>query len=126
MSSPEGMVFFDTRLACPLLAAKLIAIPPMKSSQSSLWLRLATRLLGVFTCLFPSILLAHPGHYHPDETDEFDFFRATFLHSHGAFDDLLIGLVIAGLSVAVLSGRPGFRISALAVGLGSLSLLPIL
>jgi hypothetical protein len=126
MSSSEGMVFFDTRLACPLLAAKLHAIPPMKSLTSSLWLRLVTRLIGAFTCLFPSLLLAHPGHYHPDETDEFDFLRAAFLHSHGAFDFVLIGLALASLTVVVLNGRPGLRISALAVGLASFSLLSIL
>lgn len=126
MSSPEGMVFFVTRLACPLLAAKMSAIPTMKSFQSSLWLRLLTRWVGVVTCLFPSLLLAHPGHYHPDETDEFDFLRATFLHSHGAFDFVLIGLSLASLAVVVLNGRPGLRISALAVGVVSLSLLPIL
>jgi hypothetical protein len=126
MSSSEGMVFFDSRLACPLLAAMLSAIQSMKFFQSSFWLRLVTRLCGVFTCLFPSLLLAHPGHYHPDETDEFDFFRATFIHSHGAFDFVLIGVAVASLAVVVLNGRPGLRISALAVGLASLSLLPIL
>ncbi len=98
----------------------------MKSTQSSLWLRLVTRWVGAFSCLFPSLLLAHPGHYHPDETDEFDFFRATFLHSHGALDFALIGLALASLAVVVLNGRPGLRISALAVGVVSLALLPIL
>ncbi len=98
----------------------------MKSFPSSLWLRLVTRLVGVATCFFPSLLFAHPGHYHPDETDEFDFFRATFLHSHGALDFVLIGLALASLAVVVFNGRPGLRISALAVGAVSLSLLPIL
>jgi hypothetical protein len=85
-----------------------------------------TRLLGVVTCFLPTLLLAHPGHYHPDETDEFDFLRATFLHSHGALDFVLIGLALASLAVVLLNGRPGLRITALAVGLASLSLLPIL
>jgi hypothetical protein len=52
--------------------------------------------------------------------------RATFLHSHGALDFVLIGLALACLAVAVFHGRPGLRISALAVGLVSLVLLPIL
>jgi hypothetical protein len=123
MSSPEGMVFFDTRLAYSLLAARLNSIPPMKTFTSSHWHRSVTSLIGLFVCLFPSLLLAHPGHYHPDETDEFDFFRATVLHSHGAFDWILIGLAVTSLVVAVLAGRPGLRISALAIGLSSLSLL---
>jgi hypothetical protein len=85
-----------------------------------------TRVVGVLTCLFPTLLVAHPGHYHPDETDEFDFFRATFFHSHGALDYVLIGLVVASLAVVVLNGKPGLRVSALAVALISLVLLPIL
>jgi hypothetical protein len=34
----------------------------------------------------PCLLLAHPGHYHQDETDEFDFLKANFLHTHGALE----------------------------------------
>jgi hypothetical protein len=101
------------------------AIANMKSFPSLISLRLVTRVIGVVACLFPSLLLAHPGHYHPDETDEFDFFRATFLHSHGVLDYVLMGLAVASLAVVVLNGRPGLRISALAVGLVSLVLLPI-
>jgi hypothetical protein len=126
MSSPEGMVFFDTRLACPLLAAILSYISPMKNFQPSPWLRWATRLMGFITCFCPSVLLAHPGHFHPDETDEFDFFRATLMHSHGTLDFFLIGLAVASLAAVVIHSRPAFRVSALAVGLAALSLLPIL
>jgi hypothetical protein len=82
--------------------------------------------MGFIICICPSVLLAHPGHYHPDETDEFDFFRATLVHSHGTLDFVLIGLAVASLAVVVIHSRPAFRISALAVGLASLSLLPIL
>ena len=109
-----------------MLVVTIFGMLTMKSFPSSLWLRLVTRWVGVVTCIFPSLLLAHPGHYHPDETDEFDFLRATFLHSHGALDFVLIGLALASLAVVVLNGRPGLRISALAVGVVSLSLLPIL
>lgn len=126
MSSPEGMVFFDTCLACLLLVAILSAISPMKTFQSFRWLRSMTRLMGLSACLFPSLLLAHPGHYHPDETDEFDFLRAIFFHSHGAFDWVVIGLAVCGLAVAVFGVRPALRISALAIGLSALSLLPTL
>jgi hypothetical protein len=74
---------------------------------------------------FPSLLLAHPGHYHPDETDEFDFLRATFFHSHGGLDYLIVAIAIISIAMAYFSTRPAVRVSALAVGLGSLALLPI-
>ena len=83
-------------------------------------------MLAVGVCLFPSLLFAHPGHYHPDETDEFDFMKATFFHSHGAFDYLLAGLFISSVAVACLHGKRGFRVSALAAALGLLCLLPVL
>jgi hypothetical protein len=98
----------------------------MNSFQSSSSLQLVTRWVGAVVCFFPSLLLAHPGHYHPDETDEFDFFKATFLHSHGAMDFVLIGLALASLAVVLFHDRPSLRISALAVGLVSLGLLPVL
>lgn len=97
----------------------------MKIFQFSPWHRFVTRLTGVFICLYPSLALAHPGHYHPDETDEFDFFTSTVAHSHGALDWVLIALVGVSLASAMFGAKPAFRISALAVGLGSLSLLPI-
>jgi hypothetical protein len=98
----------------------------MKTFTSSHWHRSVTPLIGLLICLFPSLLLAHPGHYHPDETDEFDFFRATVLHSHGTLDWILIGLAVTSLVVAALAGRPALRISALAIGLSSLSLFSTL
>ena len=75
---------------------------------------------------FPAILLAHPGHYHPDETDEFDFFRATFFHSHGGFDYILAAVAIVSVATAFFSTRPAVRIGALVTAATSLALLPIL
>jgi hypothetical protein len=98
----------------------------MKIFLTSDWRQSAARVLSAGVCLCPSLLSAHPGHYHPDETDEFDFLRATFFHSHGAFDYLLAGLVISSVAVACLHGKRGVRISALAAALGSLCLLPVL
>ncbi|MEY3894921.1 MAG: hypothetical protein RLZZ214_440, partial [Verrucomicrobiota bacterium] len=69
MSSPEGMVFFDTRLACPLLDVSIRTTPPMKTSSPFPWHSMLSRFLCPVFCLFPSVLFAHPGHYHPDETD---------------------------------------------------------
>lgn len=120
------MVFFGPRLACPMLDVMLSFIPPMKISRFSHSAPMVTRLVCTVTCLFPSLLLAHPGHYHPDETDEFDFMRATFLHTHGSLEWVLMGVVIASIGIVVFGRRPAFRIGALAMGLASLSLFPIL
>jgi len=75
---------------------------------------------------FPAILAAHPGHYHPDETDEFDFFRATFFHSHGAFDYILAAVAIGCVATAFFSTRRAVRIGAMVTAAASLALLPIL
>lgn len=73
----------------------------------------------------PSLLFAHPGHYH-GETDEFDFIRSTFLHSHGALDYLLAGVAFASIAVVCLHGRPPVRIGAMILAAASLSLIPLL
>ena len=94
--------------------------------------RLSTRrpsLAPLFAAViagFPAILLAHPGHYHPDETDEFDFFRATFFHSHGAFDYIFAAVAIVCVATAFFSTRPAVRIGAIVTAVASLALLPIL
>ncbi|MES2438718.1 MAG: hypothetical protein V4584_06620 [Verrucomicrobiota bacterium] len=98
----------------------------MKFPLSFQWSRSAARVCVAVVCLFPSLLLAHPGHYHPDETDEFDFLRATFLHSHGAMDYLLAVTAIGCIALACLHGKTSVRITAMAAALGSLALLPIL
>ena len=43
--------------------------------------------------------LAHPGHYHPGEEDEFDALLSNFLHLHGYLE---FGLVSLALAAAVL------------------------
>ena len=84
------------------------------------------RLLCATVCLFPSLLLAHPGHYHPDETDEFDFFRALFFHSHGTLDYVIAAVALLSLAVVCFHGKSSVRIAALVAAAGSCSLLPIL
>jgi hypothetical protein len=69
--------------------------------------------------------MAHPGHYHPDETDEFDFLRAMFFHSHGVFDFVLGGVVIVSLVVAFFSKGRHLRMGALGLALGALSWIAI-
>jgi len=89
------------------------------------WQPLFSRLLCWSVCLSPSLLLAHPGHYHPDETDEFDFLRATFFHTHGALELSLVCGVIAAVFVAWVHKTPLVRLSALAMGLGSIVAIAI-
>jgi len=97
----------------------------MKFLYPSHWRRIAARWICAAACLCPALLLAHPGHYHPDETDEFDFLRATFFHSHGALDYILAGLFISSIAVVCLHGKPAVRISAAFAALGSIIMLPI-
>jgi hypothetical protein len=98
----------------------------MKILHMSFWKRGASRLVFAAACLLPSLASAHPGHYHPDETDEFDFLRATFFHSHGSLDYVLAAVVVVSVAVACLHGRPAVRLGAMAAALGSLALLPLL
>ncbi len=77
-------------------------------------------------CLFPTVLSAHPGHYHPDEIDEFDFLRASLLHSHGALDYILAAIIISCIAVACYNSKSAVRISAAALALCALAMLPIL
>ena len=98
----------------------------MKNLRLSESQRAVTRLLCSGVCFLPSLLLAHPGHYHPDETDEFDFLRATFFHTHGSLELVLMGLLVCSILVVCLNRKPAIRLSALGMAMGSLSLLPIL
>ena len=97
----------------------------MKNPRLSEARRAATRLICTGVCWVPSLLMAHPGHYHPDETDEFDFFRGTFFHTHGALEYVVAGMVVLNIALACLNPKPVVRLGALAMALGSLSLLPI-
>lgn len=85
-----------------------------------------SRFLCAAVCLLPSLLLAHPGHYHPDETDEFDFFRVLFFHSHGTLDYVIAIVAVSSLAVVCLHGRSSVRIAAMITAVGSFALLPVL
>ena len=93
---------------------------------SSPWHRSVSRVLATGACLIPAVLSAHPGHYHPDENDEFDFLRTTFFHSHGALDYFIGAVVVASLAIFCVSEKPGYRMSALVTAFGSLVLLSII
>lgn len=58
------------------------------------------KTLARLLAFLPAIALAHPGHYHPPgEEDEFDQFRADYLHLHGPLE---IGLAAVALGAVVL------------------------
>ncbi|NJR42057.1 MAG: hypothetical protein HC767_04780 [Akkermansiaceae bacterium] len=60
-------------------------------------------------CFIPTLLWAHPGHYHPDETDEFDTFQTLFFHSHGFLDYALAIVVLLSLTVFSLAKNQPFE-----------------
>lgn len=94
----------------------------MKRPIPSTWLRSGCRILCSLACLFPSLLLAHPGHFHPDETDEFDFIRATLMHSHGSLDLVIGAVAVISIGMVCIHGNRRIRIAAGLVALGSLAL----
>lgn len=73
--------------------------------------------------LLPSIAAAHPGHYHPDETDEFDALRANFLHLHGNFEIGLAACALAAVIVFIIARKKPVRIAAAITLCGSLAML---
>ncbi len=96
----------------------------MSSFNFFLGSRAIGRILCTLSCLFPSLLIAHPGHYHPDEVDEFDLFRAAVFHPHGALDLVIAAGFLGSIAMVCLHGKSGIRIAAGLVALGSLALLP--
>jgi len=97
----------------------------MKLDRSSFFALGVSRAFLTLLFSFPTVLLAHPGHYHPDETDEFDFFQATFFHSHGVFDLLLLAVFFINTVVLFMHAQPKIRLCALLLALCSLGLIPI-
>jgi len=81
------------------------------------------RLLLAFVLLVPSILVAHPGHYHPDEEDEFDQLRADYFHLHGYLEIGLAAVALIAIGVLHFHSNGKVKIgAALAFG-GSLALI---
>ncbi len=80
--------------------------------------------LARFVAFLPAVALAHPGHYHPPgENDEFDQFRADYLHVHGYFEVGLAVLLIASLLVFRFNKNRNVRIGAIVAFGSSLALL---
>ena len=80
--------------------------------------------LARFVAFLPALALAHPGHYHPPgEDDEFDQFRADYLHLHGFFEVGLAALLIASLLVFHFNKSRKVRMGAVVAFGSSLALL---
>lgn len=67
--------------------------------------------------LLPSLAMAHPGHYHPGEEDEFDAMRANFLHLHGALEICIAVAALAAVAVLKFNKNRSARVTA-AIALG--------
>ncbi len=80
----------------------------------------------VFSAMLTASALAHPGHYHsPDEVDEFDTFRANYLHMHGALEISLAVLAVASIAIFKLNHDRRVRIGAALAFCGSLAAISI-
>ena len=71
----------------------------------------------------PTLAMAHPGHFHPGEEDEFDALRASFLHLHGAWEISLALAALVAIAIFIVNKNRRIRVgAALAFG-GSLALI---
>ncbi len=117
------MVFFDSPLG---MSVATLQHSLMKNLQMADAKTLVVRLFCTAACFLPSLLMAHPGHFHPDETDEFDFLKVTFFHTHGAFEYVMTALVIVSITLTCLNPKPKVQLAALALAFASLGMLPLL
>jgi hypothetical protein len=82
------------------------------------------RVSAAALALLPAIAAAHPGHYHPPgEDDEFDQFRADWLHLHGFWEVALAGVALAALAVMGMHKNRKVRLGAMVAFGGSLALI---
>lgn len=107
------------------MANARMTMPTMNIPKPPYWHQAILRWVSTLICLSPAILSAHPGHDHPDETDEFDFLQAAFFHSHGSLDYLLAAVMVFSIVLVCQSGRPLVRVGAAMLAVGSLAMLPI-
>lgn len=81
----------------------------------------ATLLVSLFATVNA---LAHPGHYHPPgEDDEFDAFRAEWLHLHGFWEISLALIALAAVVVFKVNKNRRVRVAAAIAFGGSLALI---
>jgi hypothetical protein len=83
-----------------------------------------TRTLARLLAFLPAIALAHPGHYHPPgEEDEFDQFRADFLHLHGPLEIVLAAVALGAAVLFKRNPNRKVRLAAACAFGGSLALI---
>lgn len=82
------------------------------------------RALARLLAFFPALALAHPGHYHPPgEEDEFDQFRADWLHLHGPLEFALAAVALGAVVLFKLNPNRKVRLAAAFAFGGSLALI---
>jgi len=114
-SGPSGMWFASYRLQ---------PMPFMNPSNlSGIRKKCHLAVLAVFA--FPALVMAHPGHHHPGEEDEFDALRSNWLHLHGAWEISFALIAVAAVLVFHFNKRRGIRIAAAFAFGGSLALLAV-
>ena len=84
------------------------------------------RTIAAGLVFLPSLALAHPGHYHPGEEDEFDALRANFLHLHGTLEISLAFLALASVLVFMINKNRRVRTAAALAFGGSLACIAAL
>lgn len=105
-------MFFGESMAAILLALAARPLPLIANARSiNLFFMNAhalpisrankCRILMLAGCLLPTLAMAHPGHYHPGEKDEFDTLLAGFAHPFSGWDHLLIALAVGGFAMAL-------------------------
>jgi hypothetical protein len=82
------------------------------------------KTLARLFAFLPAIALAHPGHYHPPgEVDEFDQFRADYLHLHGPLEIGLAAVALGAVVLFKLNPNRKVRLAAACAFGGSLALI---
>ena len=115
-------VFLLAHLAYTVLISPRQPSPTM-ITRTSLHFLTALRASLVALCLLPALVMAHPGHYHPGEEDEFDALRADYLHLHGALEISLALLALAAVVVFKINKNRRVRVAAAFAFGGSLAMI---
>jgi len=85
-----------------MLSVSVFMTPPSLPRRSAV----RPAFLFFWFLALSSAAVAHPGHYHPDEVDEFDAFMPGLMHPLGGFDHLLLALAVGWLAFSQVKSRP--------------------
>lgn len=84
------------------------------------------KYIAAALAFLPSLAMAHPGHHHPGEEDEFDALRANFFHLHGYLEIGLAALALASVGLFIMNRNRPVRIAAALTFGGSLAVIAAL